>query len=49
MREGRSTRLSEKKIEILNSIGFVWVARKLCQTLKDAVHRLVAVKAFDIF
>ena len=34
MREGRSTRLSKKRIENLNTIGFVWVARKLSQTLK---------------
>jgi hypothetical protein len=43
MREGRSTRLSEKKIEKLNEIGFVWVARKS----SDHHHVAVACSRID--
>jgi hypothetical protein len=38
MREGRSTRLSEKKIEKLNAIEFVWVARECCHHMNSEVY-----------
>jgi Helicase associated domain len=47
MREGRSTRLSEKKIDKLNAIGFVWVARECFRHAKSEVY-LIALLAANL-